>query len=196
MGQPVTRGADWAFYADGTESGSVINGTKNVNPTKGDLQNDTIYLFRFGMEETSGNDWNPSDVQLEYDHNAAGPVIVNGSSSVVQSVATGNIADGADTTQRITAFTHQSTNAGFDEVDGALAGVTLNADGFECLFAFQIIGSDVSDNDTIVFHVREVGGGNPDLDSYLQTDPTVTVEVISSTDVRNHIIPAYAGING
>jgi len=54
-GVPTLEHTDWAFYNDGTEAGSTIIGTKNVNPAKGDLANDTIYLYRAGVHETAGN---------------------------------------------------------------------------------------------------------------------------------------------
>ena len=177
---PTMEVTNWAFYNDGTESGSAIIGSVNTNPS---LEPDTIYLVRFGIEETSGNASKNEAPQLQYNHNAGGWNNVTGSSSVVQSTATSNITDGADTTQRITAFTFDSTNQGFDEVDGIAGGGTadLNNTGFEALFAFQIISTDVANNDTIVLKIVDSNAADADYDVYNQTDPTITVN--ESTDV-------------
>jgi hypothetical protein len=178
-GGAATRGGSWAFYADGSEAGSVINGTKNVNPTKGDLVNGTVYLFRHGVEEDGGGSWMNAAPQLQYNKNSGGFVDVNASSSNIQSAASGTISDGADTTQRITSgeFTLDSTNEGFDGVDGTAGGATadLTNTGFEALYGFKIIAADVADGDTIVLKVIMVTAGG-DLDAYDQTDPTITVE--------------------
>lgn len=176
-GPPFLEQIDWAFYDDGTEAGStLVSGhTKNNNPVKGALLVDTIYLYRAGVLESSGNGTMNFTCQLQYNKNTTGWNDVNGSSANIQSVATGNIADGDDTTQRMTSFSHDSTNEGFDEVDGLAGGnsADLSGTGFEALFAIQIIGADVSENDTIVLKVVDSGGG--DFDDYSQTDPTITV---------------------
>ena len=180
MAQPSTEHTDWAFYNDGTESGSVIIGSKNTNPT---LNVDTIYLYRAGVHETAGNVEDAPPFQIQYNLNAAGWNNVDGVSSVVQIVATSNIADGDDTTQRMTSFTHVSNNDGFDEVDGICGELAdLQSNGFECLWAFQIIGTDVSDADSIELKVVFGSGGRADLDAYNQTNPTITVsEAVAST---------------
>ena len=125
-GAAVIEHTDWAFYSDGTEAGSVIIGTKNTNPAKGDIPNDTVIFYRAGVEETAGNAAMNFTCQLQYNRNSAGFVDVNATSTHVQSVATANIADGADTTQRMTAFTYDGSNEGFDEVDGLAGGGTAD----------------------------------------------------------------------
>ena len=180
---PTMEVTDWAFYNDGTEAGSVIIGTKNTNPT---LDVDTIYLARFGLEETSGNNSKNTQPQLQYNHEGGGWNNVNATSSVVQSIATANIADGDDTTQRMTAFTYDSANEGFDEVDGIAGGGTtdLNNTGFESLFAIQILSGDVADTDTIVLKIVNSNDADADYDVYNQTDPTITVnEPVAAADI-------------
>lgn len=181
---PTRESADWAFYQDGPETSATIIGSKNTNPTKGDLSNDTLYQLRIGVEETAGGGWMNAVLQLEYSLNSGGWNHVDAASSVVQSLASGEvtIVDGNDTTQRITAYTFDTTNQGIDEVNGISGGSDpdLNNNGFECLFCFQIIGSDVSDNDTIDFKVTD-SVTTLDMDTYQQTDPRLTVEVVAGS---------------
>jgi len=171
---PTLEVTNWAFYEDGTESGSVIIGSVNTNPT---LDVDTIYLVRFGLEETSGNASKNTEPQLQYNHNGGGFVNCDETSSVVRIVTTSNITDGDDTTQRITSFTFDSTNEGFDSTTGIAGGPTtdLANDGFEALYCIQILSADVSDQDTIVLKIVNSNDGDADYDVYNQTDPTITV---------------------
>ena len=176
---PTLEVTNWAFYEDGTESGSTIIGSVNTNPT---LDVDTNYQIRHGLEETSGNASKNTEGQLQYNHNAGGWNNVNSSSSVVQMVNSANLSDGDDTTQRITSFTFDTENAGIDEVTGISGGSTsdLNNTGFETLHSIQIIGADVSNNDTIVLKIVNSNDGDNDFDVYNQTNPTVTVNKASA----------------
>lgn len=173
---PVLEVTDWAFFDDGTESGSSIIGTKNTNPT---LDVDTLYQFRTGLEETGGNLGKNQTPQLQYNHNAGGWNNVTGSSLVIQAVASANLTDGGDTTQRLTAFTYDSSNEGIDEVDGLAGGATadLISNGFEALFSFQIIGADVANNDTIQLKIVNGADADADYTTYNQTDATITANV-------------------
>lgn len=186
---PTLEVTNWAFYNDGTESGSTIIGSVNTNPT---LNVDTIYLVRFGLEETSGNASKNTGPQLQYNHNGGGWNNATSLSSVVRIVTTTNITDGADTTQRITSFTFDATNEGFDELTGIAGGATtdLSNDGFEALWSIQILSADVADTDTIVLKIVNSNDGDADYDVYNQTDPTITVSEaagISIPVVMNHL---------
>jgi hypothetical protein len=174
-GDPVLEVTEWAFYADGTEGGSVIIGSAKDNPT---LAVDTIYFVRFGLEETAGNSAMNQTAQLQYNYESGGWVNVDGSSAVVQSVATGNIADGADTTQRITSFSFDGSNEGFDEVDGVAGGnmADISSNGYETLHSFQILSGAVSDAETIVLKIVNPLDSNNDFTTYNQVDPTITVD--------------------
>jgi hypothetical protein len=172
---------DWAFYLDGTEAGSVIVDQKNVNQT---LDVDKIYFVRFGLQETAGESSKNTAPQLQYNYESAGFVNVDATSAVVQSIASeAAINDGDDTTQRITAFTFDGTNQGFDEVDGVAGGgdADLVSNGLEALFAFQIIGTEVSHAETIVLKIVNANDADADYDSYTQTDPTITINKASPT---------------
>lgn len=188
-GTPTLEAADWAFYEDGTESGSVIIGTKNNNQT---LNTDTIYFFRQGLEETAGNKAANQTMQLQYNHNGGGFTNVTGSSSVIQSVASANITDQNDTTQRITAFTYDPSNKGIDEVDGIAGGSTADIDtnGYEGLFSFQIISGDVSGSDTIVLKIVNPLAADADFDVYQQTNPTITVAAGATTTPKSAAMTA------
>ena len=150
-GQPTIEQTDWAVYDDGTEAGSQIIGSVNNNVT---LEVDTIYLFRGGIEETANNLANNVSFATVYNHNGGGFNDVDDVSSVVQIVDSTNITDGDDTTQRLGgAFTFITANGGYDDVDGVTDGITLQNNGFEALWAIQIIGADVSPSDTIVIKI-------------------------------------------
>jgi len=177
-GQPTIEQTDWAVYSDGTESGSAIIGTKNNNQT---LNVDTIYLFRGGIEETANNLAPNVSFATAYNHNGGGFNDVDDVSSVVQIVDSTNITDGDDTTQRLTSFTFITDNNGYDDVDGVTNAITMQNNGFEGLWAFQIIGTDVSNNDTIV--IKLVDDKGDDLDVYNQTDLTITVSKGVDTSV-------------
>lgn len=173
-GDPVLEQQNYAVYNDGTEAGSVIIGTKDSDVT---LDVDTIYLYRSGLAETAGNKWNNGAAQLQYNHEGGGWNDVNATSSVVQSIATANIADGADTTQRITTGTFRTPNQGFDEVDGEASGgqFDLQSEVLETLFSIQIIGTDVSHNDTIDLKIIN-GLTSGDFSSYTPSNHiTITV---------------------
>ena len=157
--------ADWAFHNDGTESGATFIDSSNLSPAKGTIANDTIFFFRQGAEETAGGGWMNVNLQLQYNHEGAGYVDVTATSNVIQSVATANIADNANTTQRITSYTFESTNGAFDEVDGDAGNGSqdFTNNGTEFLYSIQIIGADVSDDDEV--ELRITIGGTP-LDFY------------------------------
>ena len=174
---PTLEVTNWAFYDDGTESGSVIIGSVNTNPT---LDVDTIYQVRFGLEETSGNISKNTTAQLEYNLNGAGWNDVNAASLVVQSAPSANLTDGDDTTQRITSFTFDTTNEGVDEVNGLAGGGTadITNTGFEVLYSIQILSGDVVHNDSI--QLRIVRQTAALFDVYNQTDPTITVNEVTA----------------
>ena len=174
---PTLEVTNWAFYNDGTESGSTIIGSVNTNPT---LDVDTIYQVRFGLEETSGNISKNTTAQLEYNLNGAGWNDVNAASLVVQSAPSANLTDGDDTTQRITAFTFDTTNEGVDEVNGLAGGGTadITNTGFEVLYSIQILSGDVVHNDSI--QLRIVRQTAALFDVYNQTDPTITVNEVTA----------------
>jgi len=188
-GLPVIQHTDWAFYDDGTESGSVIIGTENTNPT---LDVDTLYLYRGGTHETSGNRYTNLSCQIQYNLNGGGFNTVGTGSNVVKTSISANLTDQSSTTQRITAgqFVNIVNNYAVDNANG-VAGTIADpkSNGFECLWPFEIISGDVSDGDSIELKIIFNGAG--DLDQYNQTNPTITVNKpvggISIPVVMNHL---------
>ncbi len=172
------RASNWAFHVDGTESGAAIIGSQDVSPAKGDLDIDTIFQYRQGIEEDNGGGWMNYSVKLQVEKNGIGGFVdVNASSANVQSIATASITDGADTTQRVSSMTFDTSNGGFDEVDGTAGDGSsdFTNNGTEVLFSIQIIGDDVADDDTLLFRVVLTSGAA--FDNY--PDPvggTITVE--------------------
>jgi hypothetical protein len=152
---------------NGDESTAIWMAAANTNWTQ---MVDKNFRLRFLVQETSGiSEWDKS-FQLEYNLNGGGWNDVTGASSVVKAGATANVTDGADTTQQLGSGTYPPTNDGFDEADGLVGGTSLDFSGndeVEVEFSLQIVGTDVSNGDTIQLRVKG-------LDTYTTT-PTMTV---------------------
>lgn len=197
-GAANSRSNNWGIYNDGSESASTLIGSLNVNPAKGDLDNDTIYLFRIAIEEDGGGSLMNFSPQLTYNHNGGGDTDVNATSSVIRSAGSGSgLTDGGDTTDRITSgdFTFDPTNEGQDEIDGVAGGNTadLSNTGAEFVWAFTIRDVDVADDDTIVLNVYMSTGG-PALDNYDHTLPTITIEKDAGVTVGITTVLATAAV--
>lgn len=165
---PIIEVIDWGFYEDGTETGSTLIGSINVNPTT--LETDTIYLLRFGIVETAGNSARNTITHLEFNKDAAGLVPV-GAATDCQHIDSTNLTNEANTTKRLGgAWILDTTNAGVADLDNiAGSGITdLAATGYEALYAIQFNAAG-----TYVLHVVD-DAGDP-FDVYQQTDPTVVV---------------------
>lgn len=165
MGMPGSFDqTDYAFYQDGTESGSTIIGTQNNQQT---IDVDTNFQVRILLQETSGTADVFENLQWEYELNSSAIwVNVTTTSSVLQAVNSTNLTDGNDTTSRLTGGggTFITPNAWITE-DGNSANLSYAAsEHCEALLSCQIIGTDVSDGDQIL--VRVDGSPNP---SYTQT---------------------------
>lgn len=171
---PVLEVTDWAWYADGTEAGSQIIGTKNTNPTT--LSVDVIYLFRTGLQETSGNlAKDKNKLNLEFNKDSGGYTSVT-TSSDCRSFASANLTDGADTTQRLTAFSFKSPNACVANAD-AIAGdkiTDLINNGTEILYAIKFVAAGT-------YQLRITDDGNL-FDVYNQTDTSVVVTAGSTPE--------------
>ena len=125
----------YAFYNDGTESGSTIIGTAN-NPQT--LDADTTYQVRFLIQEANGGSSNSNQFQLQYNLNGGGWNNVTGTSNVVRSTA-GALTEDGNTTQRLGSGTFISSNGGQDEVDGLTLsnGISfVGNDESEVLYSF------------------------------------------------------------
>lgn len=154
-GTPSIDQDSYAFYNDGTESGSTIIGTANNSQS---LNADTTYLVRILLQEANGAASSNFTAQLEYDLNSSGTWNnVTTTSSVVRSTTSASLGtDGNDTTQRLGAGTYLTVNGGIDNADGSAGGANLDfagSDEAEMVYAFQIRSADVNNGDTITLRV-------------------------------------------
>lgn len=143
----------YAFYEDGTESGSSIIGSANNQQT---LDIDTNYQARLLIQETAGASGNLSTPEWEYNHNSGGWIDVTTTSSVVKAVDSANLTDTGDTTQRVGGGTFITTNGWISET-GAMATLAFAGnDECEGLLSFQIIGADVAHGDEILLRMFNI----------------------------------------
>lgn len=175
--------SDYGFFLDdnASETLSTIITGKNIRPGIGVIVNEVVYLIRWAIEEDASGTWMNWDAKLQYNLNEVGWNDVTGSSSVVQSAAAPvlTLADGGDTTQRISSFTFESPNEGYDEVDGTAGDAVTDpsSSGVEALFAFKVIDADVVTFDRIALRVVKASGTL--FNNYDQIDPFITVRGIS-----------------
>lgn len=140
----------YAFYEDGTESGSAIIGSVNNQQT---LTVDTNYQCRLLIQETGGASGSLMTPEWEYNHAGGGWINVTTTSSVIRAVDSANLTNGEDTTQRIGSGTFVTPNAWVSEV-GGMPTLDFGANE-ECegLLSFQIIGTDVTNGDEILLRM-------------------------------------------
>lgn len=143
---------------DGNETTATWKATQSTNWTQAV---DVNLRVRLEVQETAGCAGANKVWQLQYNRNSAGWVTVNGSSSVVRSSASPNLADAANLTDQLTAGTETFVGAtGFDEVNGAAGGSSMDvaASGHaEAEFCVQVRSTDVADNDSIQLRATDNG---------------------------------------
>jgi hypothetical protein len=152
---------------NGDETTSTWTAAADTNWTQ---MVDKNFRVRFLVQETAGIADSDKTLQLEYNLNSGGWNDVTGSSSIVKAASTAYVTDGVDITQQLGSGTLVTPNAGFDEADGLVGGASLDfsgSDEVEVEFNLQIVGTDVSNGDTIQLRVKG-------LNTYTNT-PTVTV---------------------
>jgi len=158
---------------DGSETTATWKANQNVNWSQA---KDANVRVRFEVQETAGCAKNNfSTIQLQYNRNGAGWNNVTGSSSVVRSSASPNVADGAATTDQLTAGTGAFVGGGgFDEVNGVAGSTAMDvaASGhFEVEYCVQVRSADVASGDTIQLRVTDGGTAFAAYDA----TPSVTV---------------------
>jgi hypothetical protein len=191
-GTPTIVQDSFAFYNDGTESGSVIIGSVNADPT---LEVDTTYLIRFLVKNTGTAALSNVDLEFQYNLNSAGWINITTTSSVVKAVDSANLTNGDPCTQRIGAGTFNGA-VGVTE-DGISGGTALDlalGTETETLLSFQIVAADVVDADSIQIRLTRDGGTL--LNTYTIT-PTITVHETTIIQQANTgtITPAGAIAN-
>lgn len=109
---------------DGNETTATWKAAQGIDFSQIPDQN---FRIRFEIQETAACAGANKVWQLQYNKNAAGWVTVNGSSSVVRSFASPNLADAANLTDQLTIGTGTFIGlTGFDEVDGAAGGNSMD----------------------------------------------------------------------
>lgn len=135
---------------DGDETTATWLANQNTPCT---MSVDTNYRLRLEIQETAAAGTNNKTFQLECQLNSGGFFNVTGTSTIVRSSASPNLADAANLTDQLTVGTgtFQGGN-GFDEVNGVAGGAAMDiaASGHaEIEYSFQVRGADVANNDTI-----------------------------------------------
>ena len=157
----------YAFYSDGTESGSVIIGSANNSIIVGDEVGtdkpfDTPILIRFLIQEYGGKAGS-SAFRLQASKNSGAYAALSAVSGVT-AVDSVNLTPGDDCTQRIGAGTFVSNNNGVgDNTDSGTAAFGVSEES-ECLFTFEIDEALVADGDT--FEFRVVDTADAVMDTY------------------------------
>lgn len=140
----------YAFYADGTESGSSQIGTTN---TETSLNVDTNYQCRLLIQEDGGAGGNLMTPEFEYNHNSGGWLDVTTISSVVIAVDSANLTNKGDTTQRLGSGSFISTNGWVSEDGLHPSLVFLTSQECEGLLSFSIVSADVNNGDEILLRM-------------------------------------------
>ena len=159
---------------DGSETAATWLTAEDTNWTK---LVDTNFRVRFTVDETAGGAESNINLRLQYNRNAAGWNDVTSSSAVVRAFTSTHYADEAATTRQLTAPLTVFVTGAMDDGDG-LAGsgnqidFTVGGEFTEVEYCIQIVGADVTNNDTIQLRVVRSGGT---LDAWPAT-PTVTVD--------------------
>lgn len=177
---------------DGSESAATWKATANTNWSQLPDEN---FRVRFLVQEDAGGAENNVNLQLQYNHNAAGWNNVSGTSTVVQASASANFADDDDTTQQIGTGTFITPNSGMDENNG-LAGESGNIDfsgndEVEVEYCCQILSADTATNDTI--ELRVVRGDGTVLETYTNT-PSITVDAAAQTVTVGLAVATTSGL--
>lgn len=174
---------EYAFYNDGSESGSTIIGTPNNQQT---LDVDTIYLFRLQIHNdnnkvSTGNAWT-----FEFNHEGGGWTDVTTTAAAIQAVNSGNLVEGEDCTNRLTSQGADfiADNNGVTEDGTTTAYTHVAGDYIEVLLAFQIPAAQVADGDEILIRAYESGNSR-----------TVTWSVTGDIDVNEGLPPTTIPID-
>lgn len=158
---------------DGNETTATWKANQSTNWSQ---VRDTNFRVRFEIQETAACAGANKVWQLQYNLDGAGWNTVNGSSNVVRSFASPNLADAANLTDQLTAGTGTFIGAtGFDEVNGAAGGNSMDvaASGHaEAEFCVQILSASASAGSVVQLRVTDNGTA---FASYSAT-PSITVD--------------------
>lgn len=146
------------FYDDGSESGAVATQTQGTDDTVDVSLVDVVRHLRVRVQETGGGLGGAStdDYQLYYSRNSGTYTLVASGEPVVP-FNSGNVTEGAATTNRLTGGTG-SFVAGKVSEDGEVNDVNLTASNFtELVYSIQAVSASLTDTDTLDFKVYRNG---------------------------------------
>src|SRR5690242_5385468 len=174
---------------DGSESGASWKAAQNANTA---INVDTNFRVRFLMQNSGTTALNNLVAQLEYTLNGGASTNVNATSTVVRSSASPNVADAANITQQLTGGTGTFIGlTGYDEVDGAAGGASLDvpaSGNFEVEYSIQIRSADVNNGDVI--HLKVTNAGTDFTGSYTQFPAIIAAKSVSLTPLVGALITA------
>jgi hypothetical protein len=153
---------------DGTQVDATWKAAQNTNAI---VNVDEIFRVRFRGGDTGGASGTWTTPQLQYNLNSAGWNNVTGSSTVVRATDTAQFTDGTATTEQLTGGGGGTFVAGTcDDVDGAVASVSLGASGnTEIEFSVIVRSEDAASDDVVQLRVLDNGSpvtetnGHPSL---------------------------------
>ena len=162
----VTQDAFRGRNDDGSESAASWIDLLNYDWTQ---PVDTTFRLRFNITESNGKNITGENT-IYASYNGGTYFEVGTATSYVKLVPSSYVADDALTTQQLTS---NSFVAGRFDSNGVISNVVVNGESTEMEYCLQIVGADVSDNDTISFRVYN---SDTALNAYTST-PTVTASV-------------------
>jgi len=149
-GDPWIEEEHYAFYDEGTESGSSIIGTADNQQTLTTGQN---YQVRFCIANTGTYGYKNMDIQFMYNHEGGGDTPITTSSSVIRAYDSASLTQGGDCTARLTGTgTFHADNDGVCEDGVTCGGSNLDVSQgyyFNVLLSFTLLGPGVTDGDQI-----------------------------------------------
>jgi len=177
---PIWTQEDYAFYADGTESGSVIVGSAGAQQS---LDVDTIYFCRLAVSDTAGaENSGPATLTCRWQFNLAGGGWTDvGAATALQFANSSNVAHDDTTSNRQPTGTG-TFNAGrvYEQLDDAQVVYTVPDDAStthtEVLLVFQIDSAQVTDGQEILVRCVE-GDGTVFGGTYVDADIDVSEAV-------------------
>jgi len=171
MPNPAWAQNSYAFYADGTETGSVIIGAANTAQWL-NVTSDRNLQLRIRVQNTTANAGATTD-DWQLQRSIAGGAFANvtTSSTGVKAFASASLTDAAVTTNRLGAGTG-SFVAGEISETGLVTDRQVTASNYsELLYSLTLIAADLSAGQAITFRVQFNGAV---LGAYNQT-PTINV---------------------
>lgn len=168
----------WAFRFgndDGSEAAYTFMAAQDTDVVFTSSNLDANFFIRIGLQENGLGTL--IDAQLEYSLNGGPWTNVNASSLVVRSSASANIADNANTTERLTGLAYNFVAGEYDEVDGLCQAVNFfGGDESEFVYCVQVRSADVASGNTIDLKITNAG---TDISNYLDI-PRITISLLSN----------------